>query len=371
MKTRAAAIHEAGQDWEVLEFDLADPGPGEVRLKFAASGLCHSDEHLRDGTIPGRLPIIGGHEGSGVVEAVGPGVDRVAVGDHVVCSFLPTCGHCRWCATGQQQICDLGATLLEGSLPGSEGRFVFSRDGLEYGAMCMVGSFAERSVVSQFSCVKIDKDIPLATAALLGCGVPTGFGSAVNTGNVQVGDTVIIYGVGGIGINAVQGAAHAGAANVVVVDPLAMKRELAEELGATHSFENAADALATVQELTRGVGADVAIVTVDVVTPEVVGQAFEAIRKGADIVLTGLSDLEGLSVQLPGTVMTLFRKGIKGSLFGDSNPTYDIPKLLNLYRSGKVKLDELVTRTYKLDDINQGYKDLMAGENVRGVIIYD
>jgi S-(hydroxymethyl)glutathione dehydrogenase/alcohol dehydrogenase len=369
MKTRAAAIHAPGEDWQVLEFDLDDPGPGEVLLKFAASGLCHSDEHVRDGTLPARVPIIGGHEGAGVVEAVGPGVDRVVVGDHVVCSFLPTCGHCRWCATGQQQICDLGATILDGCLPGEH--YVFSRDGEKYGAMCMVGSFAERSVVSQYSCVKIDKDIPLATAALLGCGVPTGFGAAVYTANVQVGDTVIIYGIGGIGINAVQGAAHAGAANVVVVDPLAMKREMAEEMGATHSFENAADALAAVQEMTRGVGADAAIITVDVVTPEVVGQAFEAIRKGADIVLTGLADLEGLTVQLPGTVMTLFRKGIKGSLFGDSNPTYDIPKLLNLYRAGKVKLDELVTQTYKLDDINQGYKDLMAGDNVRGIIIHD
>lgn len=369
MKTYAAAIHGPGEDWQVLEFDLADPGPGEVLVKFAASGLCHSDEHVRDGSLPTRLPLIGGHEGAGIVEAIGPGVDRVAVGDHFVASFLPTCGHCRWCATGQQQICDLGATILDGCLPG--GRYVFGRGGVEYGAMGMVGSFAQHSVLSQYSCVKIDKDIPLPTAALLGCGVPTGFGSAVYTANVQVGDTVVIYGIGGIGINAVQGAAHAGATNVIAVDPLAMKRELAEELGATHSFNSAADAFPVIQELTRGVGADAAIITVDVVTPELVGQAFEAIRKGGDIVLTGLADLEGLTVQLPGTVMTLFRKGIKGSLFGDSNPTYDIPKLLNLYRAGKIKLDELITRTYKLDDINQGYKDLMSGENVRGIIIYD
>lgn len=368
MKTRAAAIHAHHQDWEVLEFDLADPGPGEVLMKFVASGLCHSDEHVRDGSLPCRVPIIGGHEGAGIVEAVGPGVERVEVGDHVVCSFLPTCGHCRWCATGQQQICDMGADILEGSLPG--GRFVFTRNGEDYGAMAMVGSFSERTVVSQYSCVKIDKDVPLQTAALLGCGVPTGFGSAVYSANVQVGDTVVIYGIGGIGINAVQGAAHAGAMNIIAVDPLAMKRELAEELGATHTFESAVDALPAIQEMTRGVGADKAIITVDVVTPELVGQAFETIRKGGDIVLTGLAELEGLTVALPGSVMTLFRKGIKGSLFGDSNPTYDIPKLLDLYRAGKVKLDELITRTYTLDDINQGYKDLMAGENVRGLIIH-
>jgi S-(hydroxymethyl)glutathione dehydrogenase/alcohol dehydrogenase len=357
-----------GEEWQVLEFELDDPGPDEVQVKYVASGLCHSDEHVRDGTIPTRVPIIGGHEGSGIVEAVGPGVTRMAVGDHFVCSFLPSCGHCRFCATGQQNLCDLGAELLEGCLPG--GRFVFHRDGVDYGAMCMIGTFAERAVINVASCVKIDDDIPLETACLVGCGVPTGYGSATRTANVRPGDTVIIYGIGGVGANSVQGAAHAGALNVVIVDPLAFKRETAEELGATHAFEDAASAEAAVMELTRGQGADSAIVTVDVVTPEVVGSAFMAIRKGGSVVVTGMGEMEGLTVQIPGTILALFQKSIKGSLFGESNPTYDIPKMLNMYRAGQLKLDELITTRYALEDVNQGYQDLLDGKNIRGVIVH-
>jgi S-(hydroxymethyl)glutathione dehydrogenase/alcohol dehydrogenase len=368
VKTRAAVLHQPGTDWEIEELELDDPGPGQVLIRYVASGLCHSDEHVRDGTLEVRLPLIGGHEGSGIIEKVGPGVDRVAEGDHVVCSFLPSCGHCRWCATGQQQICDLGARLLEGCLP--DGSYVFHGKGGDYGTMCMVGTFAERAVVSQASTVKIDDDLPLEKAALVGCGVPTGWGSAVYTAKTEPGDTIIIYGIGGIGANAVQGARHAGAVNIVAVDPLAYKRERAEELGATHSFEDPGAALAAVQEMTRGVGADKAIITVDVVTPEVVGAAFEAIRKGGDIVLTGLAKLDGLTVALPGTIMTLFRKGVKGSLFGDSNPTYDIPKILNLYRAGQIKLDELITNTYTLEQINEGYQDMRDGKNIRGLIIH-
>ena len=370
MKTKAAVLHGPSHDaeWEIVELDLDAPRAGQILVKWAASGLCHSDEHLRDGTLPVRVPVVGGHEGAGVVEQVGPGVDRFAKGDHVVGTFLPTCGHCRWCATGQQQLCDLGATILDGCLP--DGSFVFHRNGQDYGAMCMLGTFSEYSVISQASAVKIEKDIPLNRAALVGCGVPTGWGSAVYSAKTTPGDTVVIYGIGGIGANAVQGAVHAGATNVVAIDPLAMKRETAEQFGATHTFADVASALPKIQELTHGVGADHAIVTVDVVTPEVVGQAFEAIRKGGDIILTGLGELEGLTVQLPGTVMSLFRKSVKGSLFGDSNPTYDIPKILNMYRAGQIKLDELVTRTYKHEDINQGYADLRAGENIRGIIEY-
>lgn len=370
MKTRAAVLHAAGHDaeWEMVELDLDEPGGGQVLVKWVAAGLCHSDEHLRDGTLTVRAPIVGGHEGAGIVEKVGPGVTAFSPGDHVVGTFLPTCGRCRFCATGQQQLCDLGATILEGSLP--DGSFVFHRNGLDYGAMCMLGTFSEYSVISEHSAVRIDPDIPLNRAALVGCGVPTGWGSAVYTAQTTPGDTVVIYGAGGIGANAVQGAAHAGASHVIVVDPKASKREMAGLFGATHAFANADEALPAIQDLTRGVGADHAIVTVDVVTPEVVGQAFTAVRKGGDVVLTGLGELEGLTVQIPGTVMTLFRKTLKGSLFGDSNPTYDIPKILDLYRQGKVRLDELVTNTYAHEDINQGYEDLRNGVNVRGIIEY-
>lgn len=368
MKTKAAVLTEVHKPWEILEVDLRDPKEGEVLIRFVAAGLCHSDMHLQTGDLPVPLPYLGGHEGAGVVEAVGAGVSRVAKGDHVVCSFLPACGHCRWCASGRQSICDLGATILDGCLP--DGSYPFTLDGQNLGAMCMLGTFSQYSVISETSVVKIDKDIPLEVAVLCGCGVPTGWGSAVNTANVQIGDTVLVYGVGGIGANAVQGAAHAGATTIIAVDPLASKREFAQELGATHAVENGEQALELAQQAPAG-GADSAIVTVDVVDETVVQQAAASIRKNGTVVLTGLAHPEALTVHLSGLDITLGRKHIKGSLFGDCNPTHDIKKMLQLYRAGKLKLDELVTKKYKLEEINQGYHDLEAGENIRGVIMHE
>jgi NDMA-dependent alcohol dehydrogenase len=369
VKSKAAVLTGVNQPWEILDVDVRDPRDNEILIRYVAAGLCHSDMHLMTGDLPAELPYIGGHEGSGIVEAVGPGVSRVKVGDHVVCAFIPSCGHCRWCASGQQSICDLGATILEGCLP--DGSFPFSLDGKSLGAMCMLGTFSQYATISETSAVKIDDDLPLDVAVLCGCGVPTGYGSAVNTGNTQVGDTIIIFGIGGIGSNAVQGAALAGATNVIAVDPQAFKREFAQEMGATHSVADGGEAIELAQELTGGVGADAAIVTVDVVDEGVVQQAAQAIRKGGTVVLTGLSHPETLTVHWSGADMTLYRKRIVGSLFGDCNPTHDIKKMLALYRSGKLKLDELVTKRYKLEEINDGYADLEAGKNIRGVIVHE
>src|ERR1700747_1372149 len=201
MKTRAAVLRGVGQNFEITELDLDPPKAGEVLIRYVAAGLCHSDEHLRHGDIVPRFPLVGGHEGAGVIEEVGEGVTRLKPGDHVICSFLPVCGKCRWCSTGKSNLCDLGATLLEGSLPG--GAFKFHARGGDVGAMCMLGSFAEHSVISEYSAVKVDDDLPLDKAVLVGCGVPTGWGSAVYKAKVSPGDTVVIYGIGGIGINAV------------------------------------------------------------------------------------------------------------------------------------------------------------------------
>ncbi len=225
MKTTAAVLFEAGKPFELMELDLDGPGPGEVLVKYTAAGLCHSDLHLTDGDLPPRFPIVGGHEGSGVIEEVGAGVTRVKPGDHVVCSFIPNCGTCRYCCTGRQNLCDMGATILEGCMP--DGSFRFHSQGTDFGAMCMLGTFAERATVSQHSVVKVDDWLPLETAVLVGCGVPSGWGTAVNAGNLRAGDTAVIYGVGGLGINAVQGATAAGCKYVVVVDPVAFKRETA------------------------------------------------------------------------------------------------------------------------------------------------
>jgi S-(hydroxymethyl)glutathione dehydrogenase/alcohol dehydrogenase len=369
VKTKAAVLWDVGRDWDVVELELDEPKANEVLIRWVAAGFCHSDEHLRHGDIVPRFPIVGGHEGAGVIEKCGPGVTRVKEGDHVVTSFLPVCGHCRFCATGHSNICDLGATILDGCLP--DGTFRFHHNGDDVGAMCMLGTFSEYSTISETSCVPVDKDLPLDVVVLVGCGVPTGWGSAVYAADVLPGETVIVYGIGGIGANAIQGAAHAGAMNLIAVDPLANKREAAEDLGATHSVASAEEAHELAQELTRGVGADKAIITVDVVNEAVVLSAVMAIRKGGTAVITGLADPNKMTVQLPSAVLTLYEKQVKGTLFGSGNPMHDIPNLIRMYQAGKLKLDELITNKYTLDQINQGYQDLLDGKNIRGVMLHE
>jgi alcohol dehydrogenase (nicotinoprotein) len=369
MKTKAAVLRELGNDFEIAEMDLDPPKTGEVLMRWVAAGLCHSDEHLQTGDIPVRYPIVGGHEGAGIVEEVGTGVTRLKPGDHVVCSFLPVCGHCRFCSRGMTNMCDLGALLYDNCLP--DGTFRFHADGLDFGQMCLLGTFSQYSTVSEHSCVKIDDDLPLETAALVGCGVPTGWGTAVNAGGVRPGETVVIYGIGGVGINAVQGAAFAGAQHVIAVDPLANKREFAEQFGATHSAPDAAQAQELATDLTRGVGADKALMTMGVVTQEAVDAAFAVIRKGGTVVVTGLNGPGVKNIQIPSFELTLFQKRIHGALFGSGNPFDEIPRMLELYRSGHLKLDELVTNRYRLDEVSQGYRDLTDGKNLRGVMIID
>ena len=369
MRTRAAVLRGIGKDWEITELDLDPPKAGEVLVRFTAAGLCHSDDHLRTGDVPVRFPIVGGHEGAGVVEEIGEGVSRLKPGDHVVCSFLPVCGHCRFCARGMSNLCDLGALLHDNCLP--DRTFRFHGGGEDFGQMCLLGSFAQRAVLSVHSCVKIDDDLPLETVALVGCGVPTGWGTAVNAGGVRPGDTTVVYGVGGVGINAVQGAAFAGARHVIAVDPVELKRETAAKLGATHTAATAEAARVMIAELTRGVGADQALVTVGVVTEQVIAAAFAAIRKRGTVVVAGLAGRAEKTIHVPGFELTLYEKRIQGALFGGGNPFEEIPRMLDLYRAGHLKLDELVTSRYRLDDINQGYRDLLDGRNIRGVLIHE
>jgi S-(hydroxymethyl)glutathione dehydrogenase/alcohol dehydrogenase len=368
MKTQAAVVYEVGKRIEIEELDLDKPRDGEVLIRYTHAGLCHSDVHVALGDLEARLPMVLGHEGAGIIEEVGPGVTRVKPGDHVVCSFIPNCGICRYCANGQQSICDWGATILEGYLPGE--RFPLTGPRGQYGAMCMLGTFSQYGVIHQNSAVRVDDDLPLEKAVLVGCGVPTGWGSAVNTAKVQPGQTVLVVGVGGIGINAVQGARLAGAKNIIAIDPLENKREKAMELGATHSFASTDEAMETLTNLTRGQMADAAILTPGLMTSEIVAGGFNAVGKGGIVVLTGLNKLMEQNIELPGTILTLFRKTVKGSLFGDCNPTTDIPRILGLYQSGDIKLDEIITRTYTLDQVQEGYDDLLEGKNVRGVVIH-
>src|SRR6201992_2107769 len=278
MRTKAAIIREPGKPWEITELELDEPKAGEVRIKFVASGMCHSDMHLQTGDSTGRLPLVGGHQGAGIIEAVGPNVTRCQPGDHVVCSFIPACGVCRYCSTGHQNLCDWGAQMMTGML--ADGTFRFHDDGgADLGGFCMLGTFAERAVISQNSCVPIEQDIPFDVAALTGCGVPTGWGTAVYAAGVRAGETVVIFGAGGVGTNAVQGARYAGAANVIVVDPVAFKRDNALAFGATQVFASAADAQEAVIELTRGQLADHALITIGVLHSEVVEHGPPVVRR--------------------------------------------------------------------------------------------
>ncbi|ALE77838.1 NDMA-dependent alcohol dehydrogenase [Pseudonocardia alni] len=371
--TRGAIVRSAPGKYEVVDLELDEPRAGEIEVKMVASGLCHSDDHIATGDIPvGTYPFAGGHEGSGIVTRAGANKKGLKEGDHVVFSFLPSCGHCRWCASGMQNLCDLGAGLLAGTRwEEPTTRLRLADDGTPVGQMCGISTFCETTLVSEDSCVKVPDDIPLEVACLVGCGVGTGWGSAVNAGGVQPGHTTIVMGIGGIGINAVQGASHAGAANIIAVDPVALKREKAQELGATHAVETMEEATEIAKQFTNGQGADQTIVTVGVVKPDHVGQAMASIRKAGTVVVTALGDInstEPLPVSLAD--VTLFQKRIQGAMFGMSNPNWDILRQLELYRAGALKLDELVTATYTLDQVATAYEDMHAGKNIRGVIRY-
>ncbi|MGS2809217.1 MULTISPECIES: NDMA-dependent alcohol dehydrogenase [Nocardia] len=368
MKIEAAVLWNVSDDWSVEEIDLDGPKEGEVLVRWVAAGLCHSDEHARTGDMPTAVPIVGGHEGAGVVEEVGPGVRGLAAGDHVVAAFLPACGRCRWCSTGHQNLCDLGSEILAGTM--LDGTFRRRARGTDIAALAMLGTFAQYGTVPEASLVKVEDHYPLERAALVGCGVTTGWGSAVNSAKVEPGDTVVVIGCGGIGSGAIQGARIAGAEHIVAVDLIESKRDTLIELGATHFVTDVDEAAALVGELTRGVMADASILTPGVVTGEMVGQSVDIIRKGGTAVLTGLAPFADTTATLPMAMMTLFQKKLIGSLYGEANPRADIPRLLRLYGSGQLKLDETVTTEYPLSEINQGYKDMYAGRNIRGIITH-
>lgn len=368
MRTRAAAILQApskespGQ-YEIIEVELDEPGQDELLVKMVAAGLCHSDDHMTAGDMPlPQYPYVGGHEGAGIVEAVGPGTVGYEVGDHVVFSFIASCGNCRWCATGRQNLCDTGAEF------GSGVRRHLA-DGTEVASG--PGTFAEYTTVSVRSTIKIDKDLPLDKMCLLSCGVPTGWGSAVNSAEVAAGDTVIIMGIGGIGMSAVQGAASVGASHVIAVDPVVFKREKAFEFGATHTFASIDEADAFAKSVTNGQGADSVIVTAGVVKSEHVGQAFAAIRKAGTVVVTGLAPFDEVGIPVSLLEFTLYQKRIQGALYGEMNPNWDILRMAQMYRDGTLKLDEMITSTYTLDQVAEGYVDMHAGKNIRGIILFD
>ncbi|MFV9634993.1 NDMA-dependent alcohol dehydrogenase [Mycobacterium neumannii] len=386
MKSRAAVLRGVGIDWEVTDIELDPPRAGEVLVKMAYAGICHSDEHFYTGDsvpspemeelmrasgvpVPEWFPMLGGHEGAGIVEDVGPEVKTLKPGDHVAVSFFPACGTCRWCVTGRTYLCDVGADIYSKAMTtdGTCRRHVGDEDLM---AMMQVGTFSEYVVASERSLVKINDWVPLEAASLVSCGVTTGFGSGSVAAGTEPGDTVVVVGVGGIGMNAVQGAKVAGAKHIVAVDPNEFKREIAPTFGATHTAVDAGSALELVKEITWGVMADRVVLTPGVVPADLVMVALMLLRKGGTCVLTGMAKVSDLMVPLSLPDMVSSCKTLKGVLYGEMNPREAMPRLLSMYEAGTLKLDELITQKYKLDDINEAMKDLRSGSNIRGVIAF-
>jgi NDMA-dependent alcohol dehydrogenase len=380
MRSRAAILHDVGGPWSVEEFELDAPRAGEVLVEMAAAGMCHSDDHILKGDmsapnemlrslgLPTMFPMIGGHEGSGVVREVGDGVTEFVPGDHVVMSFVAVCGQCRWCASGMEYICDMGASVLTPGMPTDGTYRHHTADGKPLGHLAKVGAFSKHTVVSTNSLVKIEPHLPLAPSALLSCAIPTGFGSVANRSNMRPGDSIVVIGVGGIGTGAIQGARIGGAAHIVAVDPVEFKQKSALQFGATHTAATAVEAMDLVRELTYGVMADAVVVSPSLITPDDVRDAVRLTRKGGTCVLTGMTSQLTGSVKIDLQDFILSNKSLAGTVFGSCNPKADVFRLARLYQTGQLQLDEMITRRYRLDDINEAYDDLLNGKIVRGII---
>ena len=368
MKTKGALLWDFNQPWSVEEIEIGEPRAGEVKIQVEAAGMCHSDYHLVTGAIPmAGFPVLGGHEGAGIVTEVGPGVRNLSVGDHVVLSFVPSCGRCPACQEGMQNLCDMGALSLGGA-SATDGSFrVTARDRNVY-PMCLLGTFAPYMVVHHASVVKIDKSIPFELACIVGCGVTTGYGSATNIAEVRPGDDVAVIGVGGVGMSALQGVVHSGARHVFVVEPIEWKRDHAMKLGATHVYETIEAATSGAAAATAGRMCKKVIVTVGELRGEDVDKYMGITAKGGTCVLTAMGGLTENQTTLNTSMLCLLQKTLKGNIFGGGNPQYDIGMLLSLYKAGKLELDSLVTREYALEQVNDGYRDMLEGRNIRGVI---
>lgn len=365
MKIQAAIIDQIGDNWDVREVELLEDEirPDEVLVEMQAAGLCHTDEHIREGELPARYPFVGGHEGSGKVVAVGSEVKDVEPEDHVVLTFRPSCGLCHFCSEGRPNLCTKIRNVQQGD---AHPRFV-ERDN-RINAQSLLGTFAEYSVVPATSCVVVPKDIPFNVAALLGCAIPTGYGAAVHAAEIKAADHCIIIGAGGVGMNAVQGAKVAGAASVVVVDLSDQKRRIAKEYGADAAVDSLQSAQSYLEETHGTQVADVVILTVPVA--QLASEALDVMKPGGRLVLAALGDPNRFRLELPINRIVMNEITLRGTVMGSAALRRDIPRILALYRQGKFKLDELITHRFALQDIRKGYETLHTGDMVRGVIDY-
>lgn len=364
---KAAVLFGQNEKLQVVDVDLAPPGPDEVRVRLAATGICASDWHTVTGSIPSPTPCVLGHEGAGVVVAVGENVRSVTPGDHVVLSWVPNCGRCRYCESGRPNLCSTAApALLTGTLVSGARRLAYRGQPLYH--YSFLSTFAEEVVVDEASCVRVRSDVPLSIAALVGCAVMTGYGAVVNRAKVQPGSTVVVFGAGGVGLSSIMAAALSGASCVVAVDPIAAKRELSLEVGATHAVDpQAMDVGELLRSLTDGEGADVAIEAAG--RAELVTQAFDVTARAGTIVCVGVPPADA-TVSLPGPPLVRHEKVVTGSLYGSCRAHVDMPRILDLYAYGQLPLERLVTRTYELEAINTGFEDMRAGVLARGVVTF-
>lgn len=367
MKVRAAVVHETNRPFVVEELDLADPRQGEVLVRIAAAGVCHSDWHLVTGATKHPLPVVAGHEGAGIVLAVGDGVTSLAPGDHVALNWAPNCGHCFYCLRDRPSLCTTyvgplwAGTMLDGTTR-------FSKDGEPYFHFSAVGCFADHVVVPDVCCVPLSKQVPLTVAALIGCAVTTGVGAVLNTSKVKPGSSVVVFGAGGVGLNVIMGARLAGASQIIAVDTNEAKGDLAKAFGATDVIVDSPDPVQDILDLTGGRGADYVFEAVGVVSLQ--EKSLDATRPGGTAVLVGVTPM-GSGTNLPGAIITRQEKTVTGSYYGSANTARDFPLYADLYQRGLLDLERLISATFSLDQINDAYAAMLSGKVARGVILFD
>jgi NDMA-dependent alcohol dehydrogenase len=365
--TKAAIATAVGAPLEIVDVDVADPQAGEVRLQMGASGVCHSDLSVVNGTLPIALPAVLGHEGAGTITAVGEGVTGLSVGDNVVVSWVPQCGECYMCKHDQGELCEVGSLAsMSGGLLDMTSRV--SRDGSPVSVMAASGTFAEEIVIPAIGAVKIDKDVPITAGALIGCGVLTGFGAAVNTASIRKGDTVAVVGCGGVGLNVIQGAKHAGAERIIAIDMVDGKLARAEKFGATTLVNAKSDPVAQVMELSGGRGADVAFEVIGL--GPTIEQTFQMTRRGGQAIIVGVPAFDVTMTITPAMDLLFQEKQIRGSWYGSSNVHRDVPMLAKLYQEGNLLLDELISAEIELSQVNEALDNMGSGEIARSVIKY-
>jgi alcohol dehydrogenase len=374
MKIRGAVLNAMGAEppydktrpLAIDEMELKAPGPGEVLVRIAAAGLCHSDLSVINGDRPRPTPMLLGHEAAGVVEALGDGVTDLAKGDHVVLVFVPSCGHCLPCMEGRPALCETGAASnTAGALAGGHRRIFRGGDTINHHMGC--SAFADHAVVSRNSLVKVDPELPLEEAALFGCAVLTGVGAVVNTAKVPMGATTAVVGLGGVGLAALLGACASGASRIVAVDLAKDKRDFAMSIGATDAFDAAApDVVEAIRKATNG-GVDYAFEFAGSV--KAMDLAYRITRRGGTTVTAGLPH-PNATFALPQTNLVAEERTVKGSYIGTCVPARDLPRYVALYRQGKLPVDKLLTHRLKLDDINAGFERLREGKAVRQVVVF-